>query len=218
MNKQKSLKVIKNESKFLGILVEYIRNNIKEYAISTIIFIIGIFLGVMFINKTTQSQKDEINGYLTTYIETFQEKQIDKTELLKNNISENIVLVIILWFAGSTIIGIPIVLGIIGYRGFCLGYTVAACTYVMGTFKAIMFSIVALIFQNIIFIPAIISMGVSSLKLYQAILKDKRRENIKVEILRHTIFSVIMLILLIVSGIIETQISTEILKKFLKFM
>lgn len=216
MNKQKSLKVMKNKSNFLRILIEYVKNNIKEYSISTIIFIIGIFLGVMFINNTTQSQKDEINGYLTTYIETFRESEVDSNELLRQNIKDNIILVATLWFAGSTIIGIPIVLGVIAYRGFCLGYTVAACSYVMGTFKSIIFSTFALILQNIIFVPVIISLGVSSLKLYQAILKDKRRENVKVEILRHTVFSILMLILLIIEAVIESQISTQILKLLIK--
>lgn len=216
MKKQKRFKTEKHKSEVLKVLLNYVKNNLKEYAISTIIFTIGIFFGVMFINNTTQSQKDEINGYLTTYTETFSEYKLDKGELLKDNIKENVLLVCILWFAGSTIIGIPIVFGIIAYRGFCLGYTVSACAYVMGSIKSIGFSISALIFQNIIFIPVIISLGVSGLKLYKTIFKNKQKENIKSEIIRHTVFSIVMLILLIIAAIVETQLSSEILKIFLK--
>ena len=43
------------------------------------------------------------------------------------------------------------------------------------------------------------------------------RENIKMEILRHTIFSLIMLGLLCISAIVETFISTNLLKNFLKY-
>ena len=54
-------------------------------------------------------------------------------------------------------------------------------------------------------------------KLYKSIIKDKRKENIKLEILRHTIFSLIMLILLIISAIIEIFISTNILSNIIKY-
>lgn len=41
-------------------------------------------------------------------------------------------------------------------------------------------------------------------------MKDKRRDNIKLEILRHTIFCGIMSIMLIVASILETYVSTNI--------
>ncbi len=206
------------KSKNIHILEEYIKNNIKEYIIIIIIFLLGLFLGVMFINNVGESQKQEITGYVNTYLEAFKQKEIDYPVQLKNNIRENIILVITMWFAGSTVIGIPIVLGIIAFRGFCLGYAVASFTYVLGLTKGITFSLVALVLQNIIFIPAIISLGVSCLKLYQSILKDKRRENVKIEIIRHTIFSVIMLICIMISAILEAEVSTRILKAIVKYI
>lgn len=54
-------------------------------------------------------------------------------------------------------------------------------------------------------------------KLYKSIVKDRNRDNIKIEVLRHTIFSGIMLGLLCVSAIIEILISTNILKNFVKY-
>lgn len=207
-----------SKAKSIQVLEEYVKNNIKEYIIIIIIFLIGVFLGVMFINNVGEAQKEEITGYVNTYLEAFKQKEIDYTQQLRNNIKENIILVLIMWFAGSTVIGIPIVLGIIGFRGFCLGYAISSFTYVLGTTKGVTFSVVALILQNIIFIPAILSLGVSCLKLYQSILKDKRRENVKVEIIRHTIFSVIMLICIIISAVLEAEISTRLLKSIIKYM
>lgn len=215
---RKNLKFKKEKSKKIQILEEYIKNNAKEYIIIIAIFLIGLFFGVMFVNNIEQVQKEEITGYINTYLESFKNKEIDYGEQLKNNIKENIVLVLIIWFVGSTVIGIPIILGIIGFRGFCLGYAISASTYVLGTTKGILFSVVALLIQNIIFVPVIISLGVSCLKLYQSILKDKRRENVKIEIIRHTIFSIIMLTGMIISAILETEISTRLLKTIIKYI
>lgn len=57
----------------------------------------------------------------------------------------------------------------------------------------------------------------SGFKLYKSIIKDKRKENIKLEIIRHTMFSAVMLFLLIISSFIESFISTNILKVIIKY-
>ena len=54
-------------------------------------------------------------------------------------------------------------------------------------------------------------MTVSCMKLYKSIMKDKRRENIKLEIIRHTIVSIILFLLLVIASFIEVYISTNIL-------
>ena len=125
-------------------------------------FIVGVFLGVMFVNNTKDEQKEEISSYIGNYISTAKEQgNISNTETLKQNIRDNILLAIGLWFAGTTLIGIPIVFGIILFRGFCLGYTISTIVIVLGLKKGIMFILTALLLQNIIFIPAIIAIAVS---------------------------------------------------------
>ena len=208
----------KKRNKIFDTLVELVRNNIKEYIIITLIFLIGIFLGVMFVNNLGEEQKEEIVSYVNTYVEAF--KQNDSSSnitLLQNNIKDNIILTLIIWFIGSTIIGIPIVFGIIAFRGFCLGYTISSITVVFGVTKGIAFTAISIIMQNILFIPAIISLGVSALKAYKSIYSDKRKENIKLELVRHTVFSVLMLVVLIASAVVETEISTNLLRGLIKY-
>ena len=208
----------KQRSKIISILIESIKNNIKEYFIISLIFLIGIFLGVMFTNNSTDQQKTEIVSYVNTYIEAFKQTTSEQNiELLQNNIKDNAVLSVIMWFVGSTVIGIPVIFGIILFRGFCLGYTISAITIVLGTGKGIAFTATAIIMQNLLFIPAIISLGVSSLKTYKSILNDKRRENIKLEIIRHTVFSILMALLLMLSAVVETEISTNLLRGVIKY-
>ena len=95
----------KRARKILNTLIDLVKSNIKEYIIITLIFLIGIFLGVMFVNNLGEEQKMEIVTYVKTYIEAF--KQSDSTSnivLLKNNIRDNIILTLLIWFIGSTII------------------------------------------------------------------------------------------------------------------
>ena len=150
----------KRKNEIFTIVKDDIKNNLKSYAIIVIIFTVGIFLGVLFINQT--EQKEEITEYINTYIE--QTKTIQNGDFfgeLKDDIKGNILLVLLLWFSGTTIIGIPIVFGILLFRGFCLGYTIASCVYVLGKIKGLIFVLITIFLQNIIFIPAIIAIGVS---------------------------------------------------------
>lgn len=199
-------------------IVNHVINNKKEYILVTLLFLVGIFLGVMFINNSKETQLTEITDYMQQFIEKLKNTQnLETSTLLKTTIMQNIVLAITLWFFGTTVIGIPIVFGIIMYKGFCLGYTIATVIATLGTGKGIIFILIALILQNIILIPAILAIGVSGFKLYKSIVKDRNKENIKVEVLRHTIFSVIMLCFLCTSAMVEILISTNILKNFIKY-
>lgn len=204
--------------KLLNTIKEHVINNAKEYIIVSLIFIIGIFLGVMFINNIQEGQKTEITSYMNNFIEKLKETpNLDNIELLKVSIWQNVIFALLLWFFGTTVIGIPIVFGLILYRGFCLGYTISVCITIMGLSKGILFTLISLLLQNIILIPAILALAVSGFKLYKSIVKDKRRENVKLEIIRHTIFSLVMLIILIISSLVEIFISTNILKGVIKY-
>ncbi len=202
----------------LQTIKEHVANNKKEYVIVSILFVIGIFLGVFFINNVGQEPKTLITEYLNQFIEKLKTTEdLNLIELLKTSIGQNIMLAIGLWFFGTTIIGIPAVFGIVAYRGFCLGYTIAACISIMGISKGIIFVLILLLLQNLLVIPAILALAVSGIKLYKSIMRDKTKENVKIEMLRHTVFSLIMLMVLIVSSVIEIFASTNILKLCIKY-
>lgn len=203
---------------FIQTIKEHVLNNKKEYIIVSILFVIGIFLGVFFINNVNEEPKIQITEYLNQFIEQLKNTEtLNNIDLLKTSIGQNIILAICLWFFGTTIIGIPIVFGIVVYRGFCLGYTIAAAIYVMGISKGILFIFILLLLQNLLIIPAILALAVSRIKLYKSITKDNRKENVKLEVVRHTVFSLIMLGILILSSVIEIFVSTNILKLCIKY-
>ena len=211
MNKNRRIKIFST-------IKEHVINNAKEYIIVALIFIIGIFLGVMFINNLQEAQKTEITSYMNNFIDKLkQTNNLNNAELLKTSIWQNIIFAILIWFFGTTVIGIPVVFGLVLFRGFCLGYTISVCITIMGISKGLLFVLISLFLQNLILIPAILALAVSGFKLYKSIVKDKRRENVKLEIIRHTIFSFIMLIALLVSSLVEIFVSTNILKALIKY-
>lgn len=205
--------------KLQEILKEHIKSNKKEYLIVLILFVAGIFLGVLFVNNLQEVQKNEIITYMNGFLEKMKIKEeLGYTELLKTSMKQNLLWALIIWFLGTTVIGIPIAFGIVLYRGFCLGYTIAVSVIIMGVTKGIIFIICAMLLQNIIIIPAILAIAVSGFKLYKSIMKDRRRANLKMEIVRHTVFSLVMTSVLLFSSIVEVFISTNMLKGIVKYL
>lgn len=213
------MKNIKKTLKLKDIIVNHIASNSKEYIIVTLLFIIGIFLGVLFVNNIKNDEFDSVQNYITTFIQKFKENpNIDSGELLKTSIIKNLILALSLWFFGTTVIGIPIVFGILIYRGFCLGYTISTFISTIGIAKGLAFVFSNMLLQTVIFIPAILAISVSGFKLYKSIVKDKRKENVKIEIIRHSIFSALMTILLCLSSVVEVFVSNNLLKIIVKYL
>lgn len=203
---------LKNTSKVKQVFLNYINNNKREYMLVILLFIIGIVLGVIFINKSSQMQTEEVTTYINEFVlKVKANSQIDRSALLKKELISNLILVLIMWFVGSTVVGIPIVYAILVYKGFCLGYTISSIMLTLGT-KGITFTICSMLLQNIIWIPCILALAVSGICLYKSIMKDKRKENIKMEITRHTIFCIIVMIFMQFSAIMEVYVSTGLMQ------
>lgn len=195
-------------------LLNYINNNKREYMLVILLFIIGIIIGIIFINKSTTIQEEEITTYINEFVVKIKDNQpIDRVALLKEKVISNLILVLTMWFVGSTVVGIPIVYAILLYKGFCLGYTISSIMLTLGI-KGILLAISSMLLQNIIWIPCILALAVSGICLYKSIMKDKRKENIKLEVTRHTIFCIIVMFGMQISALIEVYVSTGLLQLF----
>jgi len=199
------------KSKIGTIIYNHIINNKREYLIVSILFFIGLIISVIFVNNTNENTLNDISDYITDLVNKVKTyESVDLLKLLKNSIIYNTLITLLLWFGASTIIGIPIVYGTIVFKGFSVGYTISSLIAVLGIGNGILIAMSFTLLHNAIFIPTMIAICVSGVKLYKSIMKNKQRENIKLEILRHTIFCLIMLISMVLSSIVEIYLSTNI--------
>lgn len=205
-------------SNWKRVLIDYIKKNNKEYAFIILLFLIGVFIGVLTINYSSEEQISEIIKYINEFIARVKDiERVNNLQLTIHSIKKNLIFATIIWSAGTTIIGIPIVLIFILIRGMILGFTISSITITLGTVKGILFCMLALVLHNLVYIPALLTIGVSSIKLYRTIIKEKGKDSIKIGIIRHMIISTIMIVLLVLSAIIENYITLKILKKIIKY-
>ena len=161
---------LKYNSKYVNniktIVLEHIKLNLKDYLVLSIIFIIGVMIGVVLINNAKLEEKTDICGYVNSFIEIIKQEQfeINRIELIKISIIENMKMIFIICIAVLTIIGIPLIYIIVFYKGICLGYTISAIMLTLGIKNGIVFSFSALFLQNIVIVPIIFMLCVSALK------------------------------------------------------
>ncbi len=201
----------KQQNALIKAIENHINANLKEYLAAGFCFILGIIIGVLIINNSNNETKESVSGYITEFIKSIKnnEYQIDQKKLLIKSIATNLKIAAIIWIAGSTIIGIPLVYGTLGYKGICVGYSISAIIATLSKSKGVVVAISAMLLQNIIAVPCMLAIAVSSLKMYKSIMKKEARDGIKLELYRHTIFSIMMTIGLILSSFIEIFISTN---------
>ena len=201
------------------VIEEHITRNVKIYFILIIIFLLGLIIGLIVVNNSSPEQETEITSYINNFVSELKNgSKLDYFKLLKSSFANNLFLVITLWFMSSTVIGIPIVYGMVGYKGFCMGYTISSVVLSLGTGKGIAFALSSMLIHNIILIPCMLAVAVSGINLYKSIIKDRRKENIKIEIIRHTVFCLIMLAIMAVGSLVETYISSNLLISIVNYL
>lgn len=77
----------KSKPRIKDIILNHIYQNLKSYIIVTIILLIGIIAGVIFINHITDNQKAEIGEYINEFLTSLKGNyEINKGELLKKSL------------------------------------------------------------------------------------------------------------------------------------
>lgn len=169
----------------------------------------------------TDFQNKELIVYLKNFFSIVDSKAINNLAILKQSLLNNFQTGIIIWILGVTVIGIPLILLIIGLRGFIIGFTVGFFVKQMG-FKGVIFSLVSILPQNILIVPCTVFIGVLGISFSLMLIKNKTRKNTRYSIVNQfflysTIIAMIHIII-VVGCLIEAYISPFFIKYISTYM
>ena len=139
----------------------------------------------------------------------------NKFEVFKNSFSNNFRGYIVVVFLASTIIGIPFVYLYIAKRAFSIGYTACSILATQNSRPGIIFICNSMLLHNIIYLASIFIVLVSGVLFTKSVFENK---NLKLEVFRYIIFSLIGLIFIVMSSLCEAYVSINflyLLKKYL---
>ncbi len=182
-------------------IFDYIKRYKVTYISVVLIFIIGAIIGIFVTFKIPQNDKQQIQEYIQTSIGNIKSNAVDKQEIFKNTLINNLKFLGIVWILGCTVIASFTIYILMIYKGFVFGYIIMIVVSILGINQGIKFLFPILILQNIIFLPIIFLLATSGIRMYKSILQ--RGINIKIELLRHCILMLISIIFAIITSCIE---------------
>ena len=186
------------------------------------IFLIGLVLvgfisGALFIFFLNEADKKDIINEISAFFHLIKTSiGINYTKSLFNTLGINILYVLLIWILGISIIGFPIILGILFFKSFIVGFSFSSIILTYGI-KGLLGSFLYTFPHQIIILVIYLLLGFYSLgfcyKLFRHIF-FKQTINFKYAINRYTRILLICIISTIVLSLYEVFISTYLMKLF----
>ena len=180
------------------------KSNIKLnlYFTTTIIFLLGIIIGSIIFRimvEDIQVQQLVIEKFST--IENTTEKI-----LFQKSFERNIKLLVVYWIVGISVVGAPLLLLLCMYKGFSTAFVISSFLLKYGFVEGNIFIFKNLFLYYLFLILGVILLTASSLKVTVNIFKGKK--DIRYELIRHSIFTIIGLAIFLISTLIEVKMMT----------
>ncbi len=130
---------------------QHIRNNFLKYLVLIIIFVLGIVAGQV----KSGSLGEETKGYLLTLLDQLIDHGASYKQggnLFISAAGSQIKSVALMWFLGLTVVGVPLILGLIFVRAFSLGFTLGFLVQEKGSLGIVVI-LTSILPQNLIYVP-----------------------------------------------------------------
>ncbi len=165
--------------KFLVLWASSLRQSWPAYLLILLLFTLGIAAGLFGFQNLQADKVQELRIYLDQFLVGAAGIEVDAIKALQDVLYRDIVVILAIYLLGLTVIGIPVILGIIFTRGFVLGYTLG---FLAGdkSMRGVVLVCAAVLPQNLIFIPALLLVGVAALSF--AVLLARRFNNSKIAV------------------------------------
>lgn len=201
------------------LLNERIARNIKEnisiYFIIILFFAIGLAVGGFAIKSIGDGDKQDLLTYMNSFFKVYSGESVSGLTIFLQSAKNNFFSILIIWILSLTIVGVPALLIVVGFRGFILGFSVGFFIESMGL-KGLVFSLIGVIPQNIIYIPCILITAALSLMFSISVIKRKRNKNFyggqKLSILSYSMTIGVIFLVSLLGSLIEGFLSPIIIK------
>ena len=184
-------------------------NQMQKYLFLISLIVIGIVSGILFIFFVTKSDKQLLYNHIKNTFLSIKDNRVNYGSTLLSNLVKNYICLMFMYIASISIIGIPLILLFLFFKGFTFGFSISSIISIYNI-KGILLSILYLVPSDLLLLIVWLLMGYYginfSIRLFRYLfLKENISLNRYFKNL-NKIF-IISLIALTLASIIETFLS-----------
>ena len=201
-------------------LKKIIKYDKKIMTFLNVIAIVGIIAGGIFMIVLSKNDKETVLNSIKDFFDKLINNKFNFAGTLKNTLISNLLFSFIIWVIGISVVGVLIVIFIIFYKSFTLGFTISSIIYtysIKGALLALIY-----VFPNLVInLLVLLYLSSYSIKLSIILIKSilkKDNLNFKAFINNYSKVFLISIIFLIVTSLYESFISPIILRYFVQLL
>lgn len=183
------------------------------------IVVLGIISGSLFLMVLNENDKSEVINEIGTFMTNINTNNINNLNSFKNSLIEGMILIILSWILGMSIIGVIFNIFFIYMKSFTIGFSISSFILVY-KYKGILSSLIYVIPSQLINILIILILGVYTLLfskyLFKMIFLKDKTVNLGKFFKKYVLVFGICIILCLVSSLCEAYLLPSLLKVIIK--
>ena len=177
-------------------------------------FMTGVFLGSLGAERMPGETKAQLTLYLDGLVDGISGQLPDRLVLLRESLERNLLLSLVLWFLGLTVIGVPVVLGLVLWRGFVLGFTVGFLVE-QKSWQGMLATGLGILPHNLLFLPALAAASVLAISFSIDIIRGRLTAppgGIGGKLLVYSFYMLLAALVMGLAGVVEGVFSPSLFK------
>ena len=183
------------------------------------IVVLGIISGSLFLMVLNENDKSEVINEISTFMTNINSNNINNLNSFKNSLIEGMILIILSWILGMSIIGVIFNIFFIYMKSFTIGFSISSFILVY-KYKGILSSLIYVIPSQLINILIILILGVYTLLfskyLFKMIFLKDKTVNLGKFFKKYVLVFGICIILCVISSLCEAYLLPSLLKVMIK--
>ena len=183
------------------------------------IVVLGIISGSLFLMVLNENDKSEVINEISTFMANINTNNINNLNSFKNSLIEGMILIILSWILGMSIIGVIFNIFFIYMKSFTIGFSISSFILVY-KYKGILSSLVYTVPSQLINILIILILGVYTLLfskyLFKMIFLKDKTVNLGKFFKKYVLVFGICILLCLISALCEAYLVPSLLKVMIK--
>ncbi len=200
--------------RFKYLLFNQVKNNTVLYMVLTLLMLSGVAIGAFWIGIMPTDTKESLQSGIGDYFLLMPTYTFDNGLIFRKSVLNNVLPVVILSVTSIRYLGVFLAPLYIAFRGFCLGFSIAFLSESFGR-TGLIYTMIAMLPQNLIYIPALVFAGFTSMNLSIVMLKLRKErfsDNKNKYIMKYLTYASITVLVLLIASFIEAYITPVFIK------